>query len=61
MDWKTPLDRLKQEFNDNPTVVIGVLALAATAASKLGNTAIAARNSNTWAKEVKRRNKPRSK
>lgn len=33
-NWKT---RLKQEFDDNPLQVIGVLALAATAGAKVIN------------------------
>jgi len=48
-------DRLKTEFEDNPTAVMAVGALVATAAAKLINAVNDTGRRRTWYKEVDRR------
>jgi hypothetical protein len=52
MTWK---DKLKRQWNENPLMVIGVGAFAATAASKLLASVVAAQNAHSWKLEVNRR------
>ena len=49
------LDKLKKDFEENPTAVIAVMGLAASGAAKLITSFVSARNSRTWNKEVNRR------
>lgn len=49
MNWK---DKIKQQWNENPLAVIGVGALAVTAASKLIDAWSAAKGRNAYAKQV---------
>ncbi len=49
------LDKLKKDFEENPTAVMAVMGLAATGAAKLIKSVVDARNSRTWSKEVNRR------
>ena len=52
MDWKT---RLKAEFDNNPVGVIGVGALAATAAAKLLDAVTSIGSRRAYAKRMSRR------
>jgi hypoxanthine-guanine phosphoribosyltransferase len=54
-DKPNGIDRLKNAFNDNPLVVIGVMSGAVAAAAKLIDAVTKASNSRVWKKEVKRR------
>lgn len=49
------LDNLKRQAALNPTLAVGVAAAAITAIAKLMNASSEARNSKTWHREVKRR------
>jgi hypothetical protein len=50
--WK---DRLKTEWNNNPLQVVGVAALAATAAAKLLDSMSAMKSRRAYAKQINRR------
>lgn len=52
---KTGLEKLKDAFDENPLLVIGVISGATIAAAKLIDALTTARNSRTWKKEVERR------
>ena len=52
---KKALARLKEQFEENPVVVIGVVSAAALAAAKLIDAGVNTRNSGSWARETKRR------
>lgn len=49
--------RLKEQFEENPTLVIGVASAAALAVAKLIDAGVNARNSKSWSKEVNRRDR----
>jgi hypothetical protein len=49
MTWK---ESLKRQWDDNPIAVIGVGALAATAAAKVLDTMSAAKGRRAYAKQV---------
>jgi hypothetical protein len=49
------LDKLKKDFEENPTAVMAVMGLAATGVAKLIKSMVDARNSRTWNREVNRR------
>jgi hypothetical protein len=50
-------NKIRQAWEDNPIMVIVVASFAATAASKLIDSSVNARNSNAWKKEVDRRDR----
>ena len=49
--------KIKQAWEENPLLVIGVGAAAATAAAKVLDSVTSAKNSRSWAKEVDRRDR----
>jgi hypothetical protein len=49
------LDKLKKEFEENPTATMAVMGVLATGAAKLVMAVVSARNSRTWNREVNRR------
>lgn len=49
--------KIKLAFEENPLMVITVGAFAATAAAKLIDSSVNARNSSAWKKEVDRRDR----
>ena len=51
------LTKIKEAWEDNPIMVIVVASFAATAASKLIDSSVNARNSSAWNKEVDRRDR----
>lgn len=51
------LDNLKSQAEENPMVAVGVATAATAVAVKLVETLVSTRNSQTWAKEVNRRNR----
>lgn len=51
----TAIDKLKDLWNENPLLVIGVAAGATTAVAKLIDAVTKAGNSRVWKREVKRR------
>lgn len=48
---------LKAQFEENPTMVLAAVGFVTTGVAKLLKVGIEAKNSRTWAKEVKRREK----
>lgn len=46
------LDKLKQQFNENPLAAIGVGAMAVTSAAKLLDAVSAAKGRRAYAKQV---------
>ena len=51
------LDKLKQEFNERPIEVLGVLTAATLAVTKIIDTIASARSKNAYARMHTRRNK----
>lgn len=51
----TAIDRLKELWNDQPLVVIGVAAGATASLAKLIDAVTKASNSRVWKREVRRR------
>lgn len=49
------LNRLQQQFNENPLGTIAIGSLATTAAAKLLSSINDARRSRVWAREIERR------
>lgn len=49
--------KLEEVWEENPTFVIGSAVAIAAALVQTANAAVGLRNSHTWAKEVKRRQK----
>ena len=49
------LANLRTQAEENPMVAVGVATAAAAVAAKLIDSMVSSRNSQTWAKEVKRR------
>lgn len=49
--------KLKEQAEDNPLVVGGIIVAALSGVSKLMNANTARKNSNTYAREIKRREK----
>jgi hypothetical protein len=49
--------RIREAWEENPLLVIGVGAAAVTAAAKALDSMTAAKNSRTWQKEVDRRDR----
>jgi hypothetical protein len=49
--------RLKQQAEENPFIAMGVFAALLSGAAKLMNANTARKNSNTWKKEVARRDR----
>lgn len=54
-DMKKSLAKLKAQFEENPTLVIGVASGAVLATAKLVSAVSETRNSKTWRQEVQRR------
>jgi hypoxanthine-guanine phosphoribosyltransferase len=54
---KKAAQRLKEQFEENPVLVIGVLSAAALAAAKLIDAGNNTRNAQSWARETKRRDR----
>lgn len=50
--WK---DRLKEQWNENPVIVLGAVGAACAGAASLVNALSNAMGRRTWAKEVNRR------
>lgn len=50
-------DKLKQQVEDNPLVAAGIGAALLSGAAKLMNANTQRKNSNTWKREVARREK----
>lgn len=50
-------NKIKKAWEENPITVIIVASFAATAASKLIDSSVNARNSSAWKKEVERRDR----
>jgi hypothetical protein len=51
------LENLKRQAAENPVAALGVAAVLITAISRLVDANSAARNSQSWAKEVRRRSR----
>lgn len=49
--------KLKEQIEDNPLVAAGIGAALLSGAAKLMNANTARKNSKTWSREVKRREK----
>jgi hypothetical protein len=49
--------KIRQAWEENPLLVIGVAAGAATAAAKVLDSVTSANNARTWRKEVDRRDR----
>lgn len=58
--WKQGVERLRQEWNENPVVVIGVVAMAGTAAAKLVDALSAAQGRRAYAKQINHKVKKES-
>ena len=51
------MQNLRAQAEENPMVAIGVATAAAAVAAKLIDSVVSTRNSQTWSKEVNRRNR----
>lgn len=57
MQFNFDTTKLKQQVEDNPLAAAGIGAALLAGASKLMNANTARKNSKTWKREVKRREK----